>query len=97
VATDDLKASELLVIGPDRLLVLERVTRSARLYRVDLAEGRPLAKTLVFSTDHHPEVGQDLEGVCRLSDRELLIATDNDFGVLGAETRFYRLRFHAPL
>jgi hypothetical protein len=97
VGPQDLKACELVWLGPDRLLVLERVTRSARLYRVDLGGPGPLAKTLVFSTDHHPQVGPDLEGVARLSDRELLLATDNDFGVEGAETRFYRLTFPEPL
>lgn len=93
----DLKACELLWVGPGQLLVLERVTRSARIYRVNLRHGSPLTKTLVFSTDQHGEIAPDLEGMCRLSERELLIATDNDFGVEGAETRFYRLRFDAPL
>jgi len=93
----DLKVCDLVWAAPDRLLVLERISRSARIYRVDLAAPGPLAKTLVFSTDDHPEVGPDLEGVTQLSDRELLIATDNDFGTEGAETRFYRLRFDAPL
>lgn len=35
--------------------------------------------------------------MCLLSDRELLIATDNDFGVEDAETRFYRLTFDDAL
>ena len=60
------------------------------------APGR-LAKTLVFSTDDHPEVAADLEGVAMLSDRQLLLATDNDFGTEGAETRFYRVTFATPL
>lgn len=96
VQPDDLKACELVCVGPDRLLVLERVTCSARIYRVDLG-ATPLAKTCVFSTADHPQVAPDLEGVALMSDRELLIATDNDFGVEGAETRFYRLRYDAPL
>jgi hypothetical protein len=32
-----------------------------------------------------------------MSDRELILATDNDFGIEAAETRFYRLRFSTPL
>jgi hypothetical protein len=32
-----------------------------------------------------------------MSDRELILATDNDFGIEGAETRFYKLTFSAPL
>lgn len=97
VSPSDLKACELVWVGPDQLLVLERVTRSARIYRVDLGVGSPLAKTLIFSTDQHEGVAPDLEGMCVLSERELLISTDNDFGVEGAETRFYRLSFDAPL
>lgn len=97
VDASDLKACELLCLGSGRLLVLERVTRSARIYGVDLRDGSPLAKTLVFSTDLHEGIAPDLEGMCLLSERELLIATDNDFGVEGAETRFYRARYDAPL
>lgn len=93
----DLKVCDLVWTGPDRLLVLERITRSARIYAVDLSAPGPLEKALVFSTDDHPEVAQDLEGLALMSARELLIATDNDFGTEGAETRFYRLRFDAAL
>ena len=94
---DDLKACELVCIGPDQLLVLERITRDARIYRVDLSAGALLTKTLVFTTDDHPEIAADLEGMTMLSDRELLLTTDNDFGIEGAETRFYRLRYASPL
>jgi hypothetical protein len=97
VGASDLKACELLCVGPDRLLVLERITRSARIYRVDLRDSSPLPKTLVFSTDVHEGIAPDLEGMCLLSDSELLIATDNDFGVEGAKTSFYRLSFNRPL
>jgi hypothetical protein len=94
---EDLKVCELVWTAPDRLLVLERITRSARIYRVDVSTPGPLAKTLVFSTDDHPEIAPDLEGMALLSKRELLIATDNDFGTEGAETRFYRLTFEDAL
>lgn len=97
VEAADLKVCDLVWTGPERLLVLERISRSARIYQVDLSAPGTLAKTLIFSTDDHPEVGADLEGMALLSDRELLLATDNDFGTEGAATRFYRLRFKAPL
>jgi hypothetical protein len=97
VEPKDLKVCDVAWTGPDRLLVLERISKSARLYAVDVSAPGPLAKTLVFTTDDHPEVAPDLEGVTLLSDRELLLATDNDFGTEGAETRFYRARFDAAL
>jgi hypothetical protein len=64
-------------------------------------EGDPglpvLAKHLLFSSDDAPEVGADLEGMAILSPSELLLVNDNDFGVEGAETGFWRLRFDRPL
>ena len=97
VGPDDLKICELVAVTDDRLLVLERISKSARIYRVDLSNGRRLAKTLIFSTDTAGGIAPDLEGMALMSDRELILATDNDFGIEGAETRFYRLRFAAPL
>ncbi|HEX8124781.1 MAG TPA: esterase-like activity of phytase family protein [Allosphingosinicella sp.] len=56
-----------------------------------------LAKQLLFSSDDAPEVGADLEGMAILSPFELLLVSDNDFGVEGAETGFWRVRFDQPL
>ncbi len=56
-----------------------------------------LAKRLLFDTDEAPEVGSDLEGMAILSPRELLLVNDNDFGVEGAETGFWRVRFDDDL
>ncbi len=56
-----------------------------------------LAKQLLFSTDEAPEVGADLEGMAILSPFELLLVNDNDFGVEGAETGFWRVRFDEPI
>ena len=64
---------------------------------MDVSQPGRLAKTLLFTTDDAPQIAQDLEGLTLLSPTELLLATDNDFGVEGAETRFYRLSFDAPL
>lgn len=56
-----------------------------------------LAKQLLFSSDEAPEVGADLEGMAILSPTELLLVSDNDFGVEGAETGFWCVRFDEPL
>jgi hypothetical protein len=96
VGMDDLKVSEAVSIGGEQLLVLERISRTSKLYRVTLDE-RLLTKTLVLSTDDWPQIDADLEGVVLLSDRELLLSTDNDFGVDGRETAFFRVTFATPL
>jgi len=125
VKRGDLKICELTWIGPDRLLVLERISRTAKIYRVELtgfetppqhldiktrpsleamdpdefggAGVRPLVKTLVFTTDEARDVVPDLEGMAVLSDRELILVNDNDFGVEGVETTFYRVTFDEPV
>ena len=117
----DLKISEAVCVGPDRLLVLERISQTSKLYLVDLegpgapphhldAEARPtleelrpedmaeagvplLTDVLLLSTDDTPEIAADLEGVALISDRELILVNDNDFGIEGVETRFYRVTF----
>lgn len=56
-----------------------------------------LEKLLLFTSDDAPELPKDMEGMAILSDRELLLVNDNDFGVEGAETSFWRLTFEEPL
>lgn len=116
----DVKVSEIVCLGGERLLVLERGSESTKFYRVDLAHPTPaalldpttrptleqmdasqlaaagvvpLAKTLIFDTDLAPEIPADLEGAIRLGPRDLLLVNDNDFGVEGVETQFWRMTF----
>jgi hypothetical protein len=96
VHAQDLKVCDLCWLGPDRLLVLERLSRSAKVYSVEL-RGRRLHKTLVFDSDRHREVAADLEGMAMLNDRELILVNDNDFGTEGAATAFFRIGFKDPL
>jgi hypothetical protein len=123
-AGDDVKIGEMLLAGPDTLLLLERGSHTSKIYRVSLAGAQPLgpehldiatrptieemsaagtlalpvlAKTLLFSSDDAPEVVADLEGMALLSDRELLLVSDNDFGVEGACSSFWRLTFDEPV
>jgi len=121
-----LKICDATSAGPGRLLVLERISRSAKVYLVALdaraktparylrpstrptleqttggqlaASGVPqLRKILVFSTDDVPRIDRDFEGLALLSARQLLLVTDNDFGVEGARTRFWRVTFRRPI
>ena len=96
VGPDDLKVSEAVSLGGDQLLVLERISATSKLYRVIL-DAPVLTKTLVLSTDDWPQIEADLEGLALLTDRDLLLSTDNDFGVEGRETAFYRVTFATPI
>lgn len=56
-----------------------------------------VSKELLFDTDHHPEISADLEGMTLLNERTLLLVNDNDFGIEGAETAFWRIEFAEPI
>ena len=95
VGPDDLKICELAWAGGERLVVLERISQTTKLYAVDLA--RLPAKRLLMSSDDHPEIGPDMEGMTLLSSTEILLVSDNDFGVEGAKTQFWRVTLDAPV
>jgi len=48
-----------------------------------------LAKRLILSTDDHPQVSADMEGMILLAPDRLLLVNDSDFGIEGAETQFW--------
>ena len=120
----DIKVSEIVWIGEDALLVLERGSLSTRIYRVDLGSchslpaehldhairpsieklsprGIPakweLDKRLLFDSDQAREIPADIEGMVVLSSTELLLVNDNDFGVEGTKTQFWKVIFDQPI
>lgn len=123
VKPSDLKVCELVALGEDSLLVLERATETTKIYRVALdpalrlgpehwdvatrptaeelsvaGEALPeLCKCLLFNSDDHAELASDMEGMVALGARSLLLVSDNDFGVEGKATAFYRLDFEEDL
>lgn len=54
-------------------------------------------KTLVFSSDDHPEVSADIEGMILLSPSQLLLVNDSDFGVEGVRTAFWHISLPSSL
>ena len=57
----------------------------------------PLAKTLLLDTDEAREICADLEGAIPLGASGMLLVNDNDFGVEGVETQFWRVSFDRPI
>ena len=84
-----------LALGPEHLDPATRPTLEER--SAAGAELPALAKTLLLDTDDHPAIGRDLEGIVLLAPDELLLVSDNDFGVEGAETGFWRVCFSQPI
>ena len=122
----EVRLSEVASLGPDRLLVLERIDRTTKLYLVDLASGsavppgfddpkrspsleqlpasglaglglRPLAKTLLLDSDDLGGLPAKIEGMAVMSERELILVTDSDFGIEGQATSMLRVTFAEPV
>jgi len=88
---------DALQIPPEHLNIETRPTLEELSAKDEPLPFPLLAKQLVFSADDAPEVAADLEGMVLLSPTELLLVNDNDFGVEGAHTSFWRVRFAEPL
>ena len=79
-------------LEPKHLEVATRPTIEELSARGDLEERVPvLKKALVMSTDDLTGLDADLEGMIFLSPRTLLLVNDNDFGIEGTHTRFWRI------
>lgn len=91
----DLKICEFAWAGEDKLLVLERIAHTTKIYLAEL--GAQVAKTLLFSSDDHPEMGPDMEGMALLAPDTIVMVSDNDFGVEGAVTEFWRIMLDEPV
>lgn len=57
----------------------------------------PLAKRLLFRTDGQSYMGARLSGLAVLNPRELVLVSNNDFGIEGGRTQMFRLTFAAPI
>lgn len=55
-----------------------------------------LEKSLLFNSDDFEELCSDIEGVITLDNKTILLVNDNDFGVEGAQTEFWKLKFERP-
>ncbi len=79
----------------------EHIDRGARPTAEELSAAEAplpiLRKERLFSSDEAPEVSPDLEGMAVLSADSLLLVNDNDYGVEGAETAFWRLTWREPV
>ncbi|MEO8669195.1 MAG: esterase-like activity of phytase family protein [Bauldia sp.] len=121
---NDVKVSELAAVGPDQLLVLERIARTTKLYRVDLAKAStvpaafddpaasptleqttdlaaagvvPVEKSLVLDSDDLADMPGKIESIAVVGGQDIVLVSDNDFGIAGDESRVVRVHLDAPL
>lgn len=85
------------VLGAEHLDIAHRPTLEELSASSEPFPLTTLTKSLILDTDDHPEISADLEGMVLLAANQLLLVNDNDFGVEGAETAFWRITFDRPL
>lgn len=79
------KIAPVALCDPATRPTLEQMSRKD----IGRAQIPTLTKTLILSTDDHPQISPDLEGMLLLSSGHLLLANDSDFGIEGVETVFW--------
>jgi hypothetical protein len=84
---------EGLLLPPEHLEIGTRPTLEQLSAAGELGSLPVLDKELLFTSDEHCEVTADMEGMALLSETSLLLVSDNDFGVEGKTTAFFRLDF----
>ncbi|MES2096801.1 MAG: esterase-like activity of phytase family protein [Pseudomonadota bacterium] len=87
VKRDDVKVSELVMLGDDTLLVLERITLSTKIYRVRLAPefaiGRSFSEPASRPTLEQMSRGDLIEAGVPLLAKTLILSTDDCPGICG--------------
>lgn len=93
---NDVKISEMATLPNGDLLVLERVTKTTKFYRINVknAKSGMLKKDLIFSTDDYENFPKKIEGIAVINDNEWILITDNDFGIEGDVTTIVRVTLH---
>ena len=106
------RGTELVALNGGRLMIVERLSRSAKFYAVELAKAARvqengigeaqlprfrLEKELLLDGDSLRGLPPRIVGLARVSDREMVAVGDNNFGISAAETRLVRIIFPDPV
>ena len=115
----DVKISELTMLADEKLVVLERISKTTKFYLVDLKDGatnildsdwdnpktspslaqakladakiKPLSKTELLVADGGAYPGK-IEGIALMSENDVVLVNDNDFGIMDAPTKIIRVK-----
>ncbi|QCD52999.1 esterase-like activity of phytase family protein [Campylobacter sp. RM16192] len=93
---NDVKISEMVSLPNGDIVVLERISKSTKFYKVDIKNaknGEVLSKELVFDTDNFDKFPSKIESLIIISSDEWYLINDNDFGIEGDKTKIIRVNF----
>ncbi|MDO5045848.1 esterase-like activity of phytase family protein [Campylobacter sp.] len=93
---NDVKISEMASLPNGDLIVLERISKSTKFYKIDIKnakKGEILSKELIFDTDSLDKFPSKIESLIIVSSDEWYLINDNDFGIEGDKTKIVRVKF----
>ncbi|CZE46479.1 esterase-like activity of phytase family protein [Campylobacter geochelonis] len=91
---NDVKVSEMSMLENGDLIVLERINKTTKFYKVDVKNAKDesvLKKELIFNTDSVKNFPSKIEALGVVSDTQWILINDNDFGINGEKTQIIRL------
>lgn len=78
----DVKVSELTAVGVDKLVVLERISKTSRFYQIDLNEGDNILGTRWDKKETFPTLEQSYDPGVKILPKSLLLDTDDLGGLM---------------
>ncbi|NBH75151.1 esterase-like activity of phytase family protein [Rodentibacter pneumotropicus] len=91
---NDVKISEIATIGDNELIVLERISKTTKFYKIKLEPNttkKTVNKELIVNTDDLDKFPTKIEGLAIISPQEWILVNDNDFAIEGDKTHIIRL------
>ncbi len=78
----DVKVSELTAVGQDKLVVLERISKTTKFYLIDLSTGENILGSKWDTLATSPTLEQDKGGDVRYVSKKLLLDSDDRTGMM---------------
>lgn len=92
---NDVKVSEMATLPNGDLVVLERVSKTTKFYKINPknAKNGVLEKELIFNTDDYEGFPKKIESIAVINENEWILINDNDFGIEGDKTNIIKVKF----
>lgn len=91
---NDVKVSEMATLPNGDLIVLERVSKTTKFYKInpDNSQNGLLKKELIFNTDDYENFPKKIESIAVINENEWILINDNDFGIKSDKTEIIKLK-----
>lgn len=92
---NDVKVSEMSTLPNGDLVVLERVSKTTKFYKINPKNEKDgvLEKELIFNTDDYEGFPSKVESIAVIDENNWILINDNNFGIEGDKTKIIKIKF----